>query len=417
MRGFLRRWNVLRVRNFRNLFLGQAISAFGDGLTPVAVTFAVLQMSGSATDLGVVLAAQIVPLATLALVAGVWGDRLRREWMMLVSDGVRACSQGVVALLLLTHSAHVWELAAFLAVYGAAQAFFVPAAGALTPQLVEASDLQAANAVLGFAYGIGLTIGPAVAGALIAVIGPGGAVAIDAATFVVSACFLAALRVAPIARASHTTSFFSELRAGWREVRRRPWLAAMLLRGALLLFVASAPFQVLGPLVLNRHPGGAARWGLVLGVFSGGILVGGAIALYLRIRRPMVACAMLGITTAASPLVLALGGPLAVLIVVQTLRGVAVGVNSVIWTTTLQLEIPNNALARVSAWDWMCSLALWPVGLALAGPASAVFGLTVTCYASAALGLGASLWVLAVSDVRRLRTRTSPDARRDGATA
>ena len=417
MTGFFRRWHVLRVRNFRNLFLGQAISAFGDGLTPVAITFAVLQMTGSATDLGIVLAAQITPLATLALVAGVWGDRLRREWVMLVSDGVRACSQGAVAFLLLTHSARIWELVVLLAVYGAAQAFFVPAAGALTPQLVEKSDVQAANAVLGFAYGVGLMVGPAVAGALIAVIGPGGAVAIDAATFVVSAGFLATLRVPSFERLRRGTSFLAELRDGWREVRKRPWLGAMLLRTALLLFIVSAPFQVLGPLVLNRHPDGATRWGIVLGAFSGGILIGGAIALFLRFRRPVVACALLGAAAAASPLVLALGGQFVALAVVQSLRGVAVGVHSVVWTTTLQLEIPNESLARVSAWDWMCSLALWPLGLALAGPATAVVGLTAACWLSAGLGLAASLWVLAVRDVWRLRTRYDSGTPGDGTAA
>lgn len=417
MTGFIRRWNVLRVRNFRNLFLGQAISAFGDGLTPVAVTFAVLRMSGSATDLGIVLAAQITPLVALTLVAGVWGDRLRRERVMLVSDCVRACSQAILALLLLTHTARIWELVVLLAAYGAAQAFFVPAAGALTPQLVEERDVQAANAVLGFAYGIGLMVGPAVAGALIAFIGPGGAVAIDAATFLVSAGFLATLRVVPAERVRQVGSFLGELRDGWREVRDRPWLAAMLLRTALLLFIVSAPFQVLGPLVLNGHPHGAAHWGIVLAVFSGGILVGGARALFLRFARPMVACALLGATAAASPLVLALGGHFVALTVVQAFRGVAVGVNSVLWTTTLQLEIPNEALARVSAWDWMCSLALWPVGLALAGPVTAAIGLTTTCWLSAGLGLAASLWVLTLRDVRRLRTRLASAVSGDGAAA
>ena len=171
---------------------------------------------------------------------------------------------------------------------------------------------------------------------------------------------------------------------------------------------------MLGPLVLNGHPHGAAHWGIVLGVFSGGILVGGAGALYLRFARPMVACALLGATAAASPLVLALGGHFVALTAVQALRGVAVGVNSVLWTTTLQLEIPNESLARVSAWDWMCSLALRPVGLALAGPVTAAIGLTTTCWLSAGLGLAASLWVT-VGDVRRLRTRSRADASRDGA--
>jgi MFS family permease len=92
---------VLRERNFRQLYIGQSVSVLGDGLTPVALTFAVLGLTGSATDLGLVLAAQGIPLAGLALVGGVWADRLRREWVMLASDLIRAAVQALAAILLL----------------------------------------------------------------------------------------------------------------------------------------------------------------------------------------------------------------------------------------------------------------------------------------------------------------------------
>ena len=115
------------------LFAGQAISAVGDRIVPVALAFAVLDLTGSVTDLGLVFAAQSIPLVVFVLLGGVWADRLPRQWVMLASDGVRALAQGASAALLLAGAAHVWEIAALQAVYGAAEAFFGPASTAVVP--------------------------------------------------------------------------------------------------------------------------------------------------------------------------------------------------------------------------------------------------------------------------------------------
>jgi len=182
------RLGLLRIRDFRNVFLAQSISVFGDGITPVALTFAVLGLTGCATDLGLVLTAQSLPLAALALVGGVWADRLPRAALMVTSDLVRAAVQIAGATLLLTGVAQVWQLAILAAVHGAAEAFFRPAAGAI---------------------------------------------AVDGATFLVSAAFLAALRVPAIPRSEAAKGFVVELRDGWREVKSRTWLWVMLLRAGL----------------------------------------------------------------------------------------------------------------------------------------------------------------------------------------
>ena len=195
--------SVLRRRDFRNVFLAQTVSVFGDGITPVALTFAVLDLTGSGTDLGLVLAAQSVPLVALALVGGVWADRLPRATLMMGSDLVRAAVQITGAVLLLTGTAHIWQLA-----------------------------------VLGGVY---------------------------------------------------------------------------------------------------------------------------------------------------------------------VLRGVAVGILVAVWNTTLQTQIARESLGRVTAWDWMASLALWPVGLAVAGPLAEEFGVTTMCWVTGGLGLLAAFWVLLVRDVWRLR--------------
>jgi MFS family permease len=394
---------LLRTRDFRNVFLAQSVSVFGDGITPVALTFAVLDLTGSGTDLGIVLAAQSLPLVALALVGGVWADRLPRAALMMTSDLVRAAVQITAAVLLLTGTAQIWQLAVLAAMHGAAEAFFRPAAGALLPQIVPASGLQQANALMGMSDNFGWMVGPAIAGTLVALIGAGGAIAVDGATFLVSAAFLAALRVPAVVRHEAVLGFFAELRAGWREVKSRTWLWTMLLRVCLVLFVVIAPFQVLGPLGLRQQGYGAAVWGWLQAVFSAGMIVGALVALRYRPKRPMIVVTLTGSTAVAAPLAMAISGDPWTLAAVYGLRGIAVGVLVTIWNTTLQTQIPKESLGRVVAWDWMASMALWPAGLALAGPLAQIYGVTAICWVSGILGLVVAFWVLLVKDVWRLR--------------
>jgi MFS family permease len=405
------RFGLLRLRNFRGVFLAQSVSVFGDGITPVALTLAVLELTGSGTDLGLVLAAQALPLAGFALVGGVWADRLPRVKVMIASDLVRAAVQATAAFLLLSGAAQIWQLALLAALHGAAEAFFRPAAGALLPQVVPAEELQRANALMGMSDNFGWMVGPAVAGTLVALIGAGGAIAVDAATFLASALFLVGVHAPAIARTRAAQTFVAELRDGWREVRSRTWLWAMLLRTCLVLCIVIAPFQVLGPMGLQEQ-GHTAAWGWIMGAFSLGMFVGAGVALDYRPQRPMVAVCLLGTTALAAPLSLALGGGPWVLAAVQAARGVAVGVLVAVWNTALQTEIEEEALGRVVAWDWMSALALWPVGLALAGPFAEWFGVTTTAWIMVALGTVATFWVLGVRDVWRMRwrVRTPPEA-------
>jgi len=394
---------LLRAREFRNVFLAQSVSVFGDGITPVALTFAVLDLTGSGTDLGLVLAAQSIPLVGLALVGGVWADRLPRAAIMVTSDLIRAFAQITGATLLLTGAAQIWQLALLAALHGAAEAFFRPAAGAILPQIVPAPRLQQANALMGMSDNFGWMVGPAMAGVLVGVIGPGGAIAVDGATFLVSAAFLTTLHVPAVLRPGAAQGFLTELRGGWQEVRSRTWLWVMLLRACLVLFIVIAPFQVLGPLGLREHGYGAAAWGWLQAVFAAGMIVGMLIAMRYRPRRPMVTVALTGSTAIAAPLAMAVFGDPWILGVVYGGRGISVGILVAVWNTTLQTKIPRESLGRVTAWDWMSSLALWPVGLAVAGPLAEAFGVVPMCWVSGILGIFASYWALFVKDVWRLR--------------
>jgi len=397
------RLDVLRLRNFRNLYIGEAVSMLGDGLFPVALTFGVLDLHHSGSDVGLVLAAFSLPMVLFTLIGGVWSDRLRREWVMIASDLIRFLTMAIIAALLLSGRAQVWSLALLGFVYGCGDAFFFPAYGALIQQIVPAERLQEANALRGMADGFGWFVGPSISGILVALVGAGGTLGLDASTFLVSAGFLLTLRVPALLRTKAPASFLAELRDGWREVRSRTWLWVMMLRAMLVLFVTIAPLQVLGPLAITARRESPALWGLMVGLFSLGMLIGGLIALYYRPRRPMVIVALCGTTAAAPMIALALQLTRFELLAVWLLRGVAIGVLSAVWDATLQRQIAPQSMARVSSWDWMTSGGLWPLGLVLAGPIAELMGITAALWLSAGLGIVLSLWVLLVKDVWRLR--------------
>jgi MFS family permease len=169
------------------MWLGSVTSSLGDALVTIAQVFAVLHIGGSATDVGLVAALGTFAKVVFLLVGGVWADRLRRQYVMLAADVTRGVVQALLAALLISGHARIWELAVGAALYGAADSFFGPASTGLVAETVPAPLLQQANSLLGLPGSLFSVGGPAVAGVLIAVFGPGWLFAVDAATFAVSA--------------------------------------------------------------------------------------------------------------------------------------------------------------------------------------------------------------------------------------
>ena len=143
--GLAGRVEVLREPNYRRLFLGRTISLVGDGIAPVAIAFAVLDLTGSATDLGIILAAHSLAIIALVLVGGVYADRISPRLSMLRADLVRTVTIGATAALLIGGVAQVWELAVLYAIEGAATAFFNPASTAIIPAIVSGQRRPAAG--------------------------------------------------------------------------------------------------------------------------------------------------------------------------------------------------------------------------------------------------------------------------------
>ena len=433
-------FGALRERDFRLLFTGQTFSLIGSAITTVALAFAVMEIVPQdhyAIDYGIVGAAGLVPLVAFLLIGGVWADRLPRQWVMLVSDVVRFACQAVMAWLLLTHHATIWELVVLQFVRGSAEAFFRPAQTGLVPHTVSAERLQQANALRGLTDSLGVTLGAAVGGVMVAAIGPGWAIAIDSATYLVSAGFLWGLRNLSLPAAmpgslaaaesgltaglageadpasqgvsyDGSASFLSDLRDGWQEFRSRTWLWVIVSEAAVFHLLIIAPFMVLGPYVAKHSLGGAAAWGAILAAHGVGQVIGGVGGLRLRPARPLLTCGWLTLLELPLFAFFALGYRTPALVGAAVLCGISAALVNVLWETTLQEQIPPAALSRVSAFDWMGSLAFYPLGMIIAGPIAAVIGVTGSFTMASAATLGSAALQISLPDIRRVRRGRPP---------
>lgn len=393
---------VLALRDFRLVFGAAVVSLLGDGIIPVALAFAVLDLTGSATDLGIVLGARSVALVGSLLAGGVVADRVSRRTVMLAADLVRLVGQGAIAALLVLGHATVAELAVSQALLGAATGFFNPASSGLIPT-IAGPRLQQATSLRGMAMAAGDIAGPALAGALVVTTSPGIALLVDAASYGVSALLLARVRPDLRADAPPQRRFASELREGFAEVRSRTWLWATLLALS-VCNAATVGFPVLGALVAKRHLGGAGAWGLILAVQGVGSLIGGSALLRLAPRRPLLAATAIGLLPVAPTALLAVPAPLALIAVAALAAGLGTMVFNTLWETTLQQQVPEAARSRVSSYDWFGSLALQSLGLIAIGPLAGAVGVSAALYACAAIELVAVASLLAVRDIRTLTT-------------
>jgi MFS family permease len=353
---------------------------------------------------GLVVAAATIPFALFALLGGVWADRLPRHRLMLASDLVRLVTQAVAAGLLLTGAAEVWHLVVLMAVFGTADAFFAPALTGLLPAVVAPERLQEANALRSLVLSGGLVIGPAIAGVLVVLVGPGGAIAFDAATFAASSVALALLRPRTVERVDVTEpTLLRGLREGFAEVRARPWVQIFLAVLCMYHVVVLPAIYVLGPVLAERELDGAQTWAIVTAGFGLGAILGDVLVLHWKPSRPLLVAA--GAFVVASCQAAIVGSGLSVwgIAGLEAITGVAVSVGFTLWETTLQEQIPEHAISRVSSYDYLVSVGLMPVGLALAGPLEAAVGLHELLALQTALAVPIALAALALPAVRSLR--------------
>ena len=392
--------DVLRDRAFRRLLSAAAISWFGDRMVVVALAFAVLEIGGSATAIGIVLAVRTGSLLVSLLLGGVVADRVARRAVMVSADLARVVTQGLLAALVVGGVAEVWSIALLTGLTGIATGFFNPASTGLLPAIVPPDRLQQANGVRATAMSAGEIGGPALAGALVALVGAGWALAVDAATFGASALLLLGVRVpGRVERAA--TGFWEDLREGWDTFRGTTWVWTFVLWASLLNLLWGA-WNVLGPVVAMRDLGGAAVWGAVNAALGVGALLGALAAIRGMPRRPILAATLTGFAGVPAFVLLAEGAHGLPLAAAAALGGIGMMFGNTVWESALQRHIRPEALSRVSAYDWFGSFAFAPLGLAIWGPVSDAVGIGTALWIAGALTAVSTVAILAVRDVRRL---------------
>jgi MFS family permease len=397
------RLGALAERNFRLVFSSTTISAIGDGVAAIALVFAVLHIAhNSPTAVGVVLACRQVAAAAIALAAGVLADRLPRHVVLVAVAGVQAAVQAVVGALLVTGHATVPLLAGLSVLYGLADGFVIPAQNGLIPAVVSAVRLQQANALLGLSRSILGFAAPVIGGLLVAAGSPGGAILIDAASFAIAAVLLARVRVAPREDVVEPEPFLRELREGWTEFRRQRWIF-----NTIVFFgignLAGQAWGVLAPLVMEEHYGGASTYGLVLGLFGAGMVLGGLIVLRWRPARPLLVSCLSALPFGIGTWMIAFLVPLPVLLAAQFVAGVGLAIHLALWFTVFQQQVPEAARSRVSSYDTLGSFVLIPLGTAAAGPIAAAIGIKETLIAAGVITVVTNLLVVAQPVVWTMR--------------
>jgi MFS family permease len=363
---------VLRHRDFRLVWLAQSASILGDRIVTIALALFVIDLTGSASDLGLVLAAGTIPLIGFLVLGGVWADRLPRHRVMVVTDLARFALHAGLAGLILAGTVEVWEIAVIEALFGTAEAFHRPAAFGLLPQTVPEDEIQEAKAATAVFDNAAEFLGPALGTALVLGIGAGPAFGFDAATFLLSAALLT--RVRPRARTPAAAdppgrrALGAEVREGFRAVRSRTWVWATLAAFCVALFAGLAPWFVLGPVVAREQYGDIAVFGLVASALGAGTVVGSLVGARWRPRYPMRAAMLAMLLWPVSVILYAAGLTLVVVFPVTVLAGTGVALFDVWWETALAERIPPDLLSRVSSYDWMVSLGLLPLGFLVAGP-------------------------------------------------
>lgn len=392
-------------QRFRLLFAARFISNVGNGMAPIALAFGVLGLpGGDATDLSYVTTSQMVPIVAFLLLGGVLADRTSRSRLVGGSDVVGAVVVAANAVLFLTGQASVLLLCVTGAVIGVLNALWYPAFAGLMPEVVPADRLQSANSLVGFASNVGFTLGASAASVVVSTAGPGWAILLDAASFLVAGILVWQLRTPPVASdpLDRSGSTWRQLRDGWREFRSRTWLVAVVSAFAIANMCLDGFIGVLAPLQMSEEFDGARDMGLMMAGWGAGSVVGVAVSMRLRVHHPMRLAMSVVPLIGVWMLATAAAAPLVLLVPIAFASGIALDVFVVMWMTTTQRHVPAEALSRVGSFEAFGVTLLVPLGLLVAGPTAALLGTEQTLVIIGTATIVTCLAALASRSVRSL---------------
>ena len=399
---------VWREKNLRKLVLARFVSNFGNGLAPIAISFGVLGLpDGDGRDLSLVMFAHMLPLVLFTLVGGVIGDRFPRAALVGYTDILLGIIVAINAITLITGNGSVAIFVITNFIGGILNAIWYPAMSALTSDLADPKILQESNSAIGLSSNVAMIIGTSIGGILVATVGAGWAIFIDGITFIIAGLIVFSMRSAtPVASHDKDESTLHQLRTGWREFSSRRWVFVIVISFSFLVAMERSVYSVVGPLVADKQLGGPKPWSFVLAAMSVGSVLG---VLFVAKVKPKYPIRLAMITQ--FPIVLwffSLGNTTNILIIAffAFLVGIALDIFYVLWITTLQQQIPKESLSKVMAYDVLGSLALAPLGLAIAGPIAEEFGSRILLDWITVLSLITLIIPLLFKDVRTTTSKS-----------
>ena len=393
---------------YRNLMISGILTTVAMSAFPIALAVTVLDAGGSATTLGLILAARVLSGVVMAPIGGVWVDRLPRKSILILSDGFRAI-MGSVVIFFNPENISMIILGAIVILMGISDAFGGPAAGAIIPSILPDHLLPSGNVLRGIALKGSTIAGPGIAGVIVVSLGTHATYIATSFFFLLGAALLIRIDEGPVvANPDKKNQFVEEMREGLRVVWYYKWIAAMILMASVQLMLVIGVEDVLLPVITKRDFGTASVFATSAALFSAGGAISAVICIKSKVKNPgLVSVVVWGLFILA-PLVLAFPSSKSIIFIAYFAAGFSVGPWEAFWATQVQREVPAEYQGRVFSIDYMGSLGLMPLGMALAGPLVNLFGERPLLIGVAVFHLIVCAVVLLVPGVKEMKSSRPP---------
>lgn len=393
---------------FRNMLISATLTSIAMSAFPIALAVTVLDAGGTATTLGLILAARVLSGVLLAPVGGVWVDRMPRKTILIIADGFRAI-MGSALVFINPENISMWILGGIVVLMGVSDAFGGPASGAIIPSILPDSLLPAGNVSHGIAKKTSTIVGPGVAGVIVVSLGTHATYVATSILFLLGAVLLVRIkegeRIEPV---GEQNNFLNEVREGLRVVWYYKWIAAMIIMASFQLMMVIGVENVLLPVITKRDFGTASVFATAAVLFSVGGAISAVICIKAKIKNPGLVSVLVWGLFILAPLVLAFPTSKELIYLAYFAAGFSVGPWEAFWSTQVQREVPAEYQGRVFSIDYMGSLGLMPIGMALAGPMVNIFGERELLVGVAIFHLFICAIVLLVPGVKEMKSARPP---------
>lgn len=387
-------------RNFTYYFVGRSAGLLSWAMLPVAVAAGLLIDGYGLETAGYSMAFLVAPFAGLVLFGGVLADRFTARRMMILADLANLVAHVLLALLFIHGIDHLWQLYSLLVVAGTANALFQPGAASTVP--LVSRDVQGANGILRTSEAITGLGGPALAGTLVGFGSTGWVMVISAVAYGTSAICLFVLKLGVVPAPPAGESMWHNLAVGWREFWSRSWLWGVIVIWMFYAVLAWGPqLSLAAGVIVPEH--GARAFGLVNAALGAGTIIGGLLAIRYKPERPLAAGAVAMMAYPLYPLGIVLGWPVWLLMLAQVAVGTGIGVWGVMWSTSVQTQVPGEMLNRIHAYEVAGSVGMYPIGSALAGPAVGLLSTKTVLMVGVVVSFLSACALLTARPIRNLR--------------